>query len=49
MRAFECGVLRRILEPKREPVTGSWRRLHNEDLTNLFYSPDIITEIESRR
>ena len=39
---FENRVLRRIFGPKRDEVTGEWRKLHNEELTDL-YSPNIIT------
>jgi hypothetical protein len=38
---FENRVLRRIFEPKRDEVTGEWRKLHNEELHNLFSSSDI--------
>jgi hypothetical protein len=39
---FENRVLRRIFGPKRDEVTGEWRKLHNEELYNLYSSPDII-------
>jgi hypothetical protein len=42
-------VLRRILGPKRNGVTGGWRKLHNEELLNLYSSPGIIRIINSRR
>jgi hypothetical protein len=42
-------VLRRIFGPKRDEVTGEWRTLHNEELHNLYSSPDIITQVKSRR
>jgi hypothetical protein len=42
-------MLRRILEPKRDEVTGGWRKLHNEELHNLYSSPTIIRMIKSRR
>jgi hypothetical protein len=42
-------VLRRIFGPKKEEVTGEWRKLHNGDLHNLYSSPDIIRQIESRK
>ena len=45
---FENGVLRRIFEPKRDKVTGEWRKLHNEELNDL-YSPNIVRLIKSRR
>jgi hypothetical protein len=42
-------VLRRIFGPKRDDVTGDWRKLHNEELYNLYSSPNIIRMIKSRR
>jgi hypothetical protein len=47
-RVFENRVLRRIFEPKRDEVTGGWRKLHNEKLHNLYSSPSIIRTIKSR-
>jgi len=49
LRVFENRVLRRIFEPKRDEVTGEWRKLHNEDLNNLYSSPNILRVIKSRR
>jgi hypothetical protein len=49
LRVFENRVLRRICGPKREEVVGGWRRLHNEELHNLYTSPDIIRVIRSRK
>jgi hypothetical protein len=46
---FENRVLRRIFGRKRDVVTGEWRRLHNGELHNLYSSPDIVRQIESRR
>jgi hypothetical protein len=46
---FENRVLRRIFGLKRDEVTGGWRKLHNEELHNLYSSPSIIRMIESRR
>jgi hypothetical protein len=46
---FENRVLRRIFGPKRDEVTGEWRRLHNEELTDLYSSPNITRVIKSRR
>jgi hypothetical protein len=43
MKAFENRVMRKILGPKREEVAGGWRRLHNEELHNLYASQDIIS------
>jgi hypothetical protein len=44
-----CRVLRRTFGPKRNEVTGGWRKLHNEELHNLYSSPSIIRMIKSRR
>jgi hypothetical protein len=49
LRMFENRVLRGIFVPKREEVVGGWRRMLNEELHNLYASPDIIREIKSRR
>jgi hypothetical protein len=49
LRVFENRVLRRIFGPKRDEVTGEWRKLHNEELHNLYSSPDIIRQVMSRR
>jgi hypothetical protein len=46
---FENRVLRRISGPKRGEVAGEWRKLHNEELHNLYSSPDIIRQVKSRR
>ena len=48
-RGFENRVLRRIFGPKRDEVTGNWRKLHNEELNNLYSSPNIVRVIKSRR
>ena len=45
----ENGVLRRVFGPKRDEVTGEWRKLHNEKLYNLYCSPNIVQVIKSRR
>jgi len=49
LRVFENRVLRRILGPKRDEVTGEWRKLHNEELNDLYCSPNVIWVIKSRR
>jgi hypothetical protein len=49
LRVFENRVLRRICGPKRDEATGEWRRLHNEELNDLYSSPNIIRVIKSRR
>jgi hypothetical protein len=46
---FENRVLRRIFGPKRDEVPRDWRRLHNEELNDLYSSPNIIRVIKSRR
>jgi hypothetical protein len=46
LRVFENRVLRRLFGPKRDEVLGEWRKLHNEELHNLYYSPDIIRQIK---
>jgi hypothetical protein len=49
LRVFENRVLRRIFGPNRDRVTGGWRELHNEELHNLYSSPNIIRIMKSRR
>jgi len=49
LRVFENVVLRRLFGPRRDEVTGEWRRLHNEDLNDLYCSPNIVRVIKSRR
>jgi hypothetical protein len=49
LRVFENRVLRRILGPKRAEVTGGLRKLHNEELRDLYSSPSIIRIIKSMR
>jgi hypothetical protein len=49
LRVFENRVLRRIFGQKRDEVTGGWRKLHNEELHNLYSWPSIIKMIKSRR
>jgi hypothetical protein len=44
-----CTLLRRIFGPKRDEVTGEWRKLHSDELHNLYSSPDIIRLVKSRR
>jgi hypothetical protein len=46
---FENRLLRRIFGSKRDEVTGGWRKLHNEELRDLYSSPSIIRMIKSRR
>jgi hypothetical protein len=48
LRVFENRVLRGIFGPKRDEVTGEWRKLHNEELRDLYSSPNIIRIIKSR-
>jgi hypothetical protein len=49
LRVFENRMLRRIFGQKKDVVTGGWRKLHNEELHNLYSSPSIIRIIKSRR
>jgi hypothetical protein len=49
LRVFENKVLRRILGPKRDEVTGEWTRLHNKELYALYSSQNIIRVIKSKR
>jgi hypothetical protein len=49
LRMFENRVLRRIFGPKRDEATQEWRRLHNEELNNLYSSPNIVRVIKSGR
>ena len=46
---FENRVLRRVFGTKRDEVTGEWRELHNEELSDLYYLPDIVRVVKSRR
>jgi hypothetical protein len=48
LRVIENRVLRRMFGPKRDKKVGGWRKLHNEELHNLYSSPNIITMIKSR-
>ena len=49
LRVFENMVLRRIFGPRRDEVKGEWRRLHNEEINDLYSSPNIVRVIKSRR
>jgi hypothetical protein len=46
---FENRVLRRVFEPRRDKVTGEWRKLHNEELSDLYSLPNIVQMVKSRR
>jgi len=48
LRVFENKVLGRIFGPRRDEVTGGWRRLHNKELNDLYSSPNIVRLIKSR-
>jgi hypothetical protein len=49
LRVFENMMLRRIFGPRRDEVTGDWKRLHNEELNDLYCSPNIVRVIKSRK
>jgi hypothetical protein len=49
LRVFQIRVLRRIFGPKWDEVTGEWRKLHNEELNDLYSSPTIVRVIKPRR
>ena len=49
LRVFENRVLRREFGPKRDEVTGEWRKLHNEELRDLYSLPNIVRVVKSRR
>jgi len=49
LRVFENRVVRRIFGPRRDEVTGEWRRLHKEELNDLYSSPNIVRAIKSSR
>ena len=49
LRVFENRVLRRIFGPKRDEVTGEWRKLHIEERIDLYCSPNVVRVIKSRR
>jgi hypothetical protein len=49
LRLFGNIVLRRVLGPKKDEVTGEWRKLHIEELNDLCFSPNIVRVIKSRK
>ena len=49
LMVFENRVLRKVYGPKRDEVTGEWRRLHNEELNDLYSLPNIVRVVKSRR
>jgi hypothetical protein len=49
LRVFENRVLRKAFGPKRDEVTGEWRKLHNEELNDLYSLPNIVWVVKSRR
>ena len=48
LRVFENRVLRRVFGPKRDELTGEWRKLHNEELNDLYSLPNIVRVVKSR-
>ena len=49
LKMFQNMVLRRLFGPRRDEVAGEWRRMHNEELNDLYSSPNIVWVIKSRR
>jgi hypothetical protein len=49
LRVSENKVVRRVFGPKRDEVTGEWRKLHNEELSDLYFLPNIARVVKSRR
>ena len=49
LRVFENKVLRRVFGPKRDEVIGEWRKLHNEELSDLYFLPNILPVVKSSR
>jgi hypothetical protein len=49
LRVFENRVLRRVFGPRRDEVTGEWRKLHNEELNELHSLPNIVRVVKSRK
>jgi len=48
LRVFENRVFRRVFGPKRDEVTGEWRKLHNKELNDLYSLPNIVRVVKSR-
>jgi hypothetical protein len=49
LRVFENRVLRRVFGPRRDEVTGEWRKLHNEERSDMYSLPKIVRVVKSRR
>jgi hypothetical protein len=49
LRVFQSRVLRRVFGPKRDEVTEEWRKLHNDELSDLYSLPNIVRVVKSRR
>ena len=49
LRVFENRVLRRVFEPKKDEVTGEWRKLHNDEFRDFYSLPNIVRVVKSRR
>jgi hypothetical protein len=49
LRVFESRVFRSVFAPNRDEVTGEWKKLHNEELNDLYFLPNIVRVVKSRR
>jgi hypothetical protein len=49
LRGFENSMLKRVFEPRRDKVTGEWKKLYNEGLNDLYSSPNIVSVMKMRR
>ena len=49
LKVFKSRLLRKVFGPKRDEVTGEWKKLHNEELSDLYSLPNIVRVVKSRR